>query len=228
MTTASFTRPRGRPGVPSTIDRPNRTAEPGHLATASRAPAPQPAGPVQASQPVSVLEAAPTLTWWVFPGRGEYAATARRWVSSHTAGACDAAIDDLEIVVGELFANALRHSRSGAPGGLVTVLLTTGPAEAIVHVHDQGADDCRVPCLLQGADTASRESGRGLSIVAQLAAQWGYQPAVWCAQAFADDPAVTAGGCCTWSRIPLVAAQPPAPVNPEQRQGDAPCLCLMR
>ncbi|MFD0772457.1 ATP-binding protein, partial [Streptomonospora algeriensis] len=48
-------------------------------------------------------------------------------------------VDDAELVVSELFANACRHTRSGEPGGTLAVsvsALATGLA--VVSVTDQG------------------------------------------------------------------------------------------
>jgi anti-sigma regulatory factor (Ser/Thr protein kinase) len=177
----------------------------------------RPGGPAMAS--CSADPSQPNAAeWWIFPGRAEDAAGARRWVASLAAGVCDSAISDLETAVGELFANAVGHSRSGAPGGVVAVLAMISLDEAIVHVHDQGADDGQIPHVVLTAVPATRESGRGLQIVATIASQWGNQPAVWCSQSPAADPAISAGGCCTWCRIRIGAAPLPVPRPAHHRE----------
>ena len=54
-----------------------------------------------------------------FPGRPESARAARVWVASYLPGSPVA--DDVALMVSELVTNALRYSRSGQPGGWVTV-----------------------------------------------------------------------------------------------------------
>jgi anti-sigma regulatory factor (Ser/Thr protein kinase) len=59
-------------------------------------------------------------------------------------GTCPEAIaDDLEVVVSELAANAIRHSRSGADGGTYTVRVSHQATEKVpyiwVEVLDQGS-----------------------------------------------------------------------------------------
>ena len=72
-----------------------------------------------------------------FPGRPESARAARVWVVSHLPGS--PAADDVALMVSELVTNALRYSRSGLPGGWVTVSLAIGRGEVRVDVIDQGA-----------------------------------------------------------------------------------------
>jgi hypothetical protein len=76
-----------------------------------------------------------------------------------------------------------------------------------VHVHDLGRGDGQVPhpglALVPSGGTADLPaSGRGLGIVAEVSAWWGTRPAAWCPCAAAGDPAVAAGGRCTWCRLP--------------------------
>jgi anti-sigma regulatory factor (Ser/Thr protein kinase) len=71
----------------------------------------------------------------------------------------------------ELFGNSVRHSRSGAPGETVTVAVTAGDGVVRVEVTDRGGPG--VPELqLAGGDA---EGGRGLQLVAGLAARWGWR-----------------------------------------------------
>jgi anti-sigma regulatory factor (Ser/Thr protein kinase) len=166
-------------------------------------------GPVVAARPRDPARAAR-----VFPGRAEHARDVRGWARSLTEAACGPAADDVVLAAGELFANAITHSRSGQAGGLVTVIVIAGPDGAEVHVHDQGADGGQVPHMVLDTVPPARESGRGLRIVASVAGEWDAGPAAWCPQAGTGDPAVAAGGCCAWCRIPaqpVLAGPVPAP-----------------
>ena len=136
----------------------------------------------------------------VFPGRGEESRQAHRWVRALAAASCAVAADDAELVAAELFTNAILHTRSGAPGGLVTIAVT---ADGVIHVHDQGTGGCP-PCAALAAapqeDGSLPVGGRGLRIVAALCAVWGCMPAARCPAAGPDDPAAQDGGCCAWCR----------------------------
>jgi serine/threonine-protein kinase RsbW len=135
---------------------------------------------------------------WVAPGRAEYVAAARRWAQA-TAAAWGVAGAEVGLVVSELVTNALRHTRSGRPGGTVVVAVAGGWDSVTVHVHDLGAGGGRVPRPRQAARDA--EGGRGLAIVIAVSAEWGIIPAAWCPVQRADDPAADTGGCCTWCRL---------------------------
>jgi hypothetical protein len=118
------------------------------------------------------------LVWRrVFPGRMDQAPAARRFARFLLAGTPFA--DDAELVVGELAGNALRHTRSGRPGGCFTVEvgLTTArrdpvPVSVLLTVYDLGGGG--VPCLAPGG-FSDEECGRGLSIVAALSTRTGHQ-----------------------------------------------------
>lgn len=142
----------------------------------------------------------------VFPGRAEQAGEARRWVRVLAAGAGVLAAGDAELAVGELFANAVVHTRSGADGGKVAVVVVPDDGGAAVHVHDQGAAGRAAGLVPSGGGGGLPVSGRGLLIVAAVCAGWGTGPAAGCPHAGADDPAVAAGGCCTWCRLPAAVA----------------------
>ena len=137
----------------------------------------------------------------VFPGRADQAAQARRWIRGLAAGAAELACADAELVVSELFANAVQHTRSGDEGGTVTVAVT---ADGVIHVHDLGtAGRPACPGLAEAAPGGLRQletSGRGLFIVAALCPERESRPAARCPAAGPGDPAVTAGGCCICCR----------------------------
>lgn len=137
----------------------------------------------------------------VFPGQAGQAGQARRWVRALVSAAGVLRTADAELAAGELFANAVRHTRSGTRGGMVAVAVT---ADGVIHVHDQGDGSgqpgARMTALLPGNEDLPA-GGRGLAIVAALCAGWGCMPANRCRAAGPGDPAAaTEGGCCVWCR----------------------------
>ena len=79
--------------------------------------------------------------------------------------------DDAALLVSELFGNSVLHSGSGAPGETVTVAVRAGEGLVRVEVTDRAGPG--VPELDPGARDA--EGGRGLQLVADLAARWGHR-----------------------------------------------------
>jgi anti-sigma regulatory factor (Ser/Thr protein kinase) len=75
------------------------------------------------------------------------------------------------LLASELFANSLQHSSSGVPGETVTVTVTTRAGAVRVEVADRGGPG--VPELRPASEDA--EDGRGLGLVAELAARWGWR-----------------------------------------------------
>ncbi len=135
----------------------------------------------------------------VFPGLPEQVREARRWICALAAHRGGLDLGDVELIVAELFANAVLHTRSGGAGGKVTVAVT---ADWVVHVHDYGPEGA-CPGLAGGPPAngnRQEESGRGLQIVAALAAGLAHLPAAWCPAVGLDDPAAGASGCCTCCR----------------------------
>jgi anti-sigma regulatory factor (Ser/Thr protein kinase) len=74
------------------------------------------------------------------------------------------------LLVSELVTNAIVHSRSGAPGGTVTVALCPVSAGVLVQVRDDGGPS--EPCLAK-LGTNGAEHGYGLLLVDALADSWG-------------------------------------------------------
>ena len=140
----------------------------------------------------------------MFPGCPEQVTAARRWAEA-LAGAWGAAGADAGLAVSELVTNALQHTRSGQPRGMITVAIAADPGGVTIHVHDLGASNGQVPRLrpttvdLDGL----ADSGQGLQIVAAIGVEWGYAPAARCAAEGPDNPVADAGGCCTWCRLAL-------------------------
>ena len=113
----------------------------------------------------------------VLAGTAASASAARRLVTEAlaVAGSCPAA-DDAALIISELAANAVEHTRSGK-GGEVRVTVAAAPAEWIlILVGDDGPDEGSVPAIPAQRPPASAESGRGLLIVAALSDAYGYAP----------------------------------------------------
>jgi serine/threonine-protein kinase RsbW len=101
-----------------------------------------------------------------FPGTPRHAGAARRFV----AGLLDGSPfrDDASVVLSELFTNALLHTASGGPGGLVIVQVTRWRHGVRVAVTDQGSS--AEPVIRDSASAeVPTESGHGLYLAAHLA-----------------------------------------------------------
>jgi anti-sigma regulatory factor (Ser/Thr protein kinase) len=83
-------------------------------------------------------------------------------------------VDDVILCVCELATNAVRHSRSGGPGGRFVVRTEIHDGEYVwAEVEDQGGT---WPGKAEGTACAESEDdqrGHGLDIVAALASEWG-------------------------------------------------------
>lgn len=111
--------------------------------------------------------ASPRLRWARrFPGTAEQPARARHWIQA-LLPPCPAR-DDLITVTSELASNAVRHTRSQAPGGTFGVTVSWNPDLVRLVVSDQGSP--APPVLVTGSDGTS---GLGLVLVSKLARQWG-------------------------------------------------------
>jgi anti-sigma regulatory factor (Ser/Thr protein kinase) len=83
------------------------------------------------------------------------------------------------ICASELVTNAILYTRSGLTGGQVTLCLTAVRGSIEIRVYDQGARDGAT------VQRPAGEHGRGLAIVAGLAAARGLEPSgpgqvAWC------------------------------------------------
>ena len=102
-------------------------------------------------------------------GRAERARGARTFVGA-VLGAGHPCGDTAVLLVSELFGNSVRRSGSGAPGETVTVAVRAWDGVVRVEVTDRSGPG--VP-ELRPADRGA-EGGRGLRLVAGLAARWGW------------------------------------------------------
>ena len=117
---------------------------------------------------------ASVLSWrMTFDGRPDQARAVRRLVAALLHGC--AFLDDVLLAVDEMVVNALRHTRSGEPGGSFTVEIrrwsdAKEPDLVAVAVLDQGGPG--EPAATDADELA--ESGRGLRTVSLTAASWGW------------------------------------------------------
>ncbi|MFC4588198.1 ATP-binding protein [Sphaerisporangium corydalis] len=116
------------------------------------------------------------------PGRALSVHVARAFVREALRADGWQEVDEAELLVSELFTNAVRHSRSGSrPHGLVTLVVTEHTGSVRIEVIDEGSPE-RVPSV-QDADVDG-DGGRGLWLVEQIASTWGVREnltgrAVW-------------------------------------------------
>ncbi|MEU9890484.1 ATP-binding protein [Sphaerisporangium sp. NPDC051011] len=107
------------------------------------------------------------------PGRVASVGLARVFVREVLrAGGCPET-DDAVLMVSELVTNALQHSRSGhRPDGRLVVVLTDHGDAVQVDVMDEGSIER--PRVRREVDDGA-EGGRGLWLVCELAASWGWR-----------------------------------------------------
>ncbi len=105
----------------------------------------------------------------VLPGTPQSVSAARQ-IARQVLGDEHPATQTTMLLVSELVTNSVMHSRSGEPGGRVTVALCTGPAGILIQVSDDGgpSEPCVAPISADGA-----EHGYGLLLVDLLAERWG-------------------------------------------------------
>jgi anti-sigma regulatory factor (Ser/Thr protein kinase) len=113
---------------------------------------------------------------WVLPPDDSAAASARRCIHGVLAGRAEC--DDAVLIASELAANAIVHGRPP-----ITLRLDTSDAIAITVTGKAGATD---PVVVDPALDEPR--GRGLLLVSQIAADWGWRR--------------EAGLMSVWARLP--------------------------
>ncbi|MEH0575661.1 ATP-binding protein [Streptomyces sp. B21-108] len=122
----------------------------------------------------------------IFPGLAWQVAEARHFVAALLEDEGSGLVDDAVLVVGELAANAVRHTRSGWYRGWFLVVVCFGDDLVRIEVTDQGGDE---EPLLRSVNSQVEEGGRGLMLIAACAKDWGVK----------DRPA---GGRCVWAELP--------------------------
>jgi anti-sigma regulatory factor (Ser/Thr protein kinase) len=105
-------------------------------------------------------------------GEPEQVSRARGFVARTLAAAGLPGVDSdaATLLTSELVTNAVLHTASGKPGGMVTVVVLGLPDGVLVEVRDGGSASAPVV----KTDALAGE-GQGLYLVQQLAAQWGYR-----------------------------------------------------
>ncbi|MFD3821592.1 ATP-binding protein [Streptomyces sp. NPDC058625] len=120
-----------------------------------------------------------------FPGQAQQVAHARHFVAALLEDEDSRLIEDAVLVVSELAANAVRHTRSGRCHGWFLVIVGFGEDLVRIEVIDQGGhQEPRV----RSANSPVEESGRGLMLVSACAKDWGVR----------DRPA---GRRCIWADL---------------------------
>ncbi|MFE7313299.1 ATP-binding protein [Streptomyces sp. NPDC057555] len=106
------------------------------------------------------------------PARRTSVPEARRRVSTllHEWGAAQQVRDDVELVVTELFTNAVRHTDSEKVGCEIAVV----GAHIRIEITDEGGPGATSPHALPGS--LDQEGGRGLFLVGALSDSWGTRP----------------------------------------------------
>ncbi|MEV7860949.1 ATP-binding protein [Streptomyces hirsutus] len=139
--------------------------------------------------PVFVLPGLRAYSLHIFPGQDLASAPAARRHVRDTVQPWNLppeAVDDLELITGELVANALEHTDSRS----LTVTCGLTAEAAAVGVTDEGESGAAVvPEVPKG----EQENGRGLLITQALAARWGSLR--------------TGGGLTVWAEVPAVGGR---------------------
>jgi anti-sigma regulatory factor (Ser/Thr protein kinase) len=74
------------------------------------------------------------------------------------------------LLTSELVTNAIRHTASGGPAGMVTIFIVDVPDGVLIEVIDEGSSGC-APVV---RSDLMAQNGHGLYLVQQMAAQWGF------------------------------------------------------
>ena len=117
------------------------------------------------SQQNICLTTPPHVLYQRFPASADQVSRARQLLAGILDGHQRA--DDALVCLSELVTNAIVHSRSGQPGGTVTVRAQIDSHRLRVEVCDQGGP-WHTPRV-----SADEQNGRGLRIVSHLATRWG-------------------------------------------------------
>jgi anti-sigma regulatory factor (Ser/Thr protein kinase) len=111
--------------------------------------------------------------WRSYPARPDQVARVRALLAGML-GDCPAAADVI-LMADELVTNAVLHSRSHEPGGTFRLRILISDGDSVrIEVADAGGEWAS-PGGRNGAIDGSGLGGRGLCIVAALAASWGVE-----------------------------------------------------
>jgi anti-sigma regulatory factor (Ser/Thr protein kinase) len=129
-------------------------------------------GTVPASEMSELRQRAAILGSLTIPGRAQEVAAARAFIMQTLAATGPEQRVDSDaatLLTSELVTNAILHTESGAPGGMVTIVVVDVPDGVLIEVIDDGSGGTPV---VKGGLLAT--DGHGLYLVQQLTAQWGY------------------------------------------------------
>ncbi|MFH9553307.1 ATP-binding protein [Streptomyces sp. NPDC017435] len=121
----------------------------------------------------------------MFPGLPWQVAQARHFVAALLEGEASSLVDSAVLVVGELAANAVRHTRSGWYRGWFLVVVHFRDDLICIEVVDQGGDE---EPQVRSVARHVEEDGRGLMMIAACAKDWGVK----------DRPS---GARCVWAEL---------------------------
>ncbi|WP_157515838.1 ATP-binding protein [Nocardiopsis trehalosi] len=143
------------------------------------------------------------------PGAAASAGAARRFTTA-VLGRTHPVLDDAHLVVTELVANAVEHTRSGLPGGDVDVAIDVRVGSVRIGVTDAGRLPAAGTPAVSGSACASvLEGGRGLFLVESFAHTWG----------FTCHPGPERG-CTVWAQLRTPVAAPPTDSGLDARMQD--------
>lgn len=126
------------------------------------------------------------------PGDASSVPLIRRYVTLVLAAAGHQDLERVRLVLTELLSNAVVHTRSGLPGGLVTAEVSeVGVGLVRIVVTDAGARTIPQPRLSEDDE----DHGRGLLLVEAQAIRWGTLPGSL--------------GTSVWAEVLTVADSPP-------------------
>jgi len=114
-----------------------------------------------------------TAEFVTLPGTARAAGVARHWVALVLEAAGCLGVDEVLLVTSELVGNAVRHTRSGGPGGVILMVVKQEGAAVRIEVVDEGSETVPCPRVPDGLTL----SGRGLWLVEELSETWGVRAA---------------------------------------------------
>ena len=132
--------------------------------------------PAEALEGPAAAADARVLGRFTIPGRGEQVRVARAFVAEvlgELAELDDGVLHNAMLLASELVTNAIRHSRSGAAGGSVLLVILQASDGIGVEVTDSGSAD-GTPVVKEHVFTCE---GHGLFLVEAVASHWGYRRA---------------------------------------------------
>lgn len=121
------------------------------------------------------------MTACTLPGALASAAAARAFVRQVLEDEGPSEFPDAELCASELVANAVGHTRSGLPGGMLTLQVTVTAGGVRIEIRDAGTADSAAPAVPAQRPPLDAERGRGLWLVEALSARCKFEPGIaWC------------------------------------------------